>query len=326
MGSLRFLLAIAVLLSHVGLSIGGLNPGVISVVVFYIISGYVMAALMARHYNTLNRAHHFYLDRLARIYPQYAFYAGGAALWFFSVGQPTYFLSHLPEPVDWLNNLLIVPLNYFMFNGSDKFTLVPPAWSLGVEILFYALAPLLWRYWAIALWVALCSLAVQALAWHGVLQTDWWGYRLLPGVLWIFSLGMVIHRLQNARAKLVRQLPLLTALFVSVIWAYLSSTGRLLQPYHREVLLGIALGGPLVQWLSLAEHPWPQIDQRLGDLSYGIFLNHFFLIWLLELSQPQGVQQWAMLIIGSIALSALTQRYIEQPVIFWRRRWRNTAT
>jgi peptidoglycan/LPS O-acetylase OafA/YrhL len=322
MGSLRFALAIAVLLSHAGLTIWGLNPGVISVVVFYIISGYVMAALIGRYYSTLSRVHYFYLDRVARIYPQYAVYAGGAALWFFSVGQPNYFLSHAPALVDWLNNLLVVPLNYFMYNGSDRFTLVPPAWSLGVELFFYALAPLLWRYWTIALWAAIFSLVVQALAWHGVLQTDWWGYRLLPGVLWIFLLGMAIHRLQNSPSKRLRQLLFMAPLFVAVVWVYLSSAGKLMQPYHREVLLGIALGVPMIQWLSLAKSPWTRVDQHLGDLSYGIFLNHFLLIWLLELSQPQGLQQWAALIFGSIALSALTQRFIEKPVIDWRRRWR----
>lgn len=314
MGTLRFALAIAVLLSHTGLTIGGLNPGVTAVVVFFLISGYVMAALIARHYNTANRTGYFYLDRFARIYPQYALYAAVGALWYFTIGQPTYFLSHPPSPLDWLNNLTIVPLNYFMFNGSDTFALVPPAWSLGVELLFYALVPFLWRHWTLALYLGFCSLVIQALAWHGVLQTDWWGYRLLPGVLWIFLLGMAVHRL--------RHVGFYTPLIVPVVWAYLSASGKLNQPYHREVLLGIALGAPLVQWLSRAKRPWPRLDQQLGDLSYGIFLNHFLLIWLLELSRPQNWQQWATLILGSITLSALTQRYIEQPVILLRRKWR----
>jgi peptidoglycan/LPS O-acetylase OafA/YrhL len=144
-------------------------------------------------------------------------------------------------------------------------------------------------------------------------------------VLWVFLLGMGMRRLQKLPSKHLRQLPLLAPLCVAVVWAYLSSTGRLMQPYHRELLLGIALGVPMIRWLSLTEQPWPWLDQRLGDLSYGIFLNHFLLIWLLDLSHPQGLQQWATLIFGSIALSALTQRYIEQPVILWRRGWRKAA-
>jgi peptidoglycan/LPS O-acetylase OafA/YrhL len=133
---------------------------------------------------------------------------------------------------------------------------------------------------------------------------------------------MAMHRLQNSHSKRSWQLAISAPLFVAVVWAYLHTSDRLIQPYHREVLLGIALGVPLIQCLSLTQHPWARIDQRLGDLSYGIFLNHFLLIWLLALSQPQDSQQWAALIFGSIALSALTQHFIERPVILWRRKWR----
>ena len=75
MGTLRFILALLVMLSHTGLTVGGLNPGVASVVVFYAISGYVMSALVAKHFSQPGQARHFYIDRLARIYPQYLFYA-----------------------------------------------------------------------------------------------------------------------------------------------------------------------------------------------------------------------------------------------------------
>ena len=81
MGTLRFILALLVMLSHTGLTVGGLNPGVASVVVFYAISGYVMSALVAKHFSQPGQASHFYIDRLARIYPQYLFYAAAAAVW-----------------------------------------------------------------------------------------------------------------------------------------------------------------------------------------------------------------------------------------------------
>lgn len=332
MGTLRFALAIAVLLSHTGQSLLGLNPGVMSVVVFYVISGYVMSGLIGRHYASATRTHYFYLDRISRIYPQYAIYAAGAALWLFTLGHPTHFLILQPQPIDWLNNLLIVPLNYYMYNGSDRFTLVPPAWSLGAELFFYALAPWLWRNWTLACGLALGSLAVQALAWHGILHSDWWGYRLLPGVLWVFVLGMALQRLQTAQPQRARQLVTLVPVLAACAWAYLSVTGLLIKPYQREVLIGIALGMPLLQWLSQSpgqRHkptPWQRTDQQLGDLSYGIFLNHFLLIWMLDLTEPQHPGQWAKLIVASIALSTLTQRYIERPVLLWRRKWRGIST
>lgn len=324
MGLLRFCLALAVLLSHAGFSLRGFNPGVMSVVVFYAISGYVMSALIERHYASAARTGHFYLDRLLRIYPQYALYAGAAALWLFTIGHPTHFLILAPQPADWLNNILVVPLNYFMFNGSDRFTLVPPAWSLGAELLFYALAPWLWRCWRLAIALALASLSVQAMAWHGLLHSDWWGYRLLPGILWVFVLGMAVQRLQAGAGHRARQLAIATPLLAAGVGVYLSTRGLLNNPYHREVLTGLALGVPLLHILSQRQFSpvWQRLDQLLGDLSYGIFLNHFLIIWVLDLGQLQQAWQWAALMGTSVALSAFSQRFVERPVLLWRRNWR----
>lgn len=327
MGILRFLLAIAVMLSHSGVTLLGLNPGVMSVIVFYAISGYVMSALIEGHYNNAALTPHFYLDRLARLYPQYLIYAAGTALWLFTIGHPTHYLHLHPSAVEWSNNLLMVPLNYYMYNESDRFTLVPPAWSLGSEMVFYALAPWLWRRWSAALWLGFASLLTQALAWHGILNCDWWGYRLLPGVLWVFLLGMGLQRLQKTQPNRAQQLSWLTPLLSMGVGGYLYATGMLSQPYHREVLLGLALAIPIIQLITRSRSNvaarYRLVDQRLGDLSYGIFLNHFLLIWWLDLPSRPALCQWMALIATSIVLSALSQRIIEQPVLRWRRNWRS---
>ncbi|WP_295551187.1 acyltransferase [Limnohabitans sp. Rim8] len=322
MGYLRFALAVLVLLSHAGMAILGLNPGVAAVIVFYAISGYVMSALISKHYALAASTGRFYLDRLLRIYPQYAIYALAASLWLFTVGQPTAFLNQQPLTVDWINNILIVPLNYFMYNGADRFTLVPPAWSLGAELLFYALAPWLWRHWRMALALALASLCVQATAWHGLVHTDWWGYRLLPGVLWVFVLGMALHRYQNSHPQSAHLMACLVPTAAAIVWAYLAWRGLIAQPYHREVLTGLALGIPLIHLLSRIPQTTGGLDQRLGDWSYGIFLNHFVIFWALDLQRPRTSTEWASVLLTSIALSALTQAMVEQRVLRWRRHWR----
>ena len=324
MGTLRFILALLVLLSHTGLTVGGLNPGVVSVVVFYAISGYVMSALVAKHFSRPGQAKHFYIDRFARIYPQYLFYAAAAAVWFGAVGHTTPFLQHSPSATDWLNNLLIVPLNFFMFNAADQFSLVPPAWSLGAEVLFYAIAPWLWRYWRLAMLIAACSLGVQALAWHGVLPTDAWGYRLLPGVLWIFASGMALQRYQQSHPSWLRYAVWAVPLFSTCMALLLETADALQTPYNRDVLLGFAVALPSIHFLTQGgvPHAWHDWDQRLGDWSYGLFLNHFFCMWVLNLAKPQTPLQWFTLIACSVALSALTQRFLERPCVIWRQKRR----
>lgn len=325
MGTLRYLLAVLVLLSHAGVNIAGHHPGVMAVAVFYALSGYVMSALIQRHYSQAGTTFRFYLDRLLRIYPQYAIYALAAALWFGVTAQRTDFLQHEPGLQDLLNNLLIVPLNYFMYNGAERFTLIPPAWSLGAELFFYLLAPWLWRHWNVTLGLAAASMVVQVLAWHGVLHSDWWGYRLLPGVLWIFVLGMAMHRLHAAQDNHhARRLTLAVPMLCAIALGYLQLRGQLVRHYTLEVLTGVAVAALALQactrWPGSAA--WSRLDHHLGNISYGVFLNHFLLMWLLSWQAPLSAPRLIGLVVCSTVLSICTFQYVEKPVLQWRRHLR----
>jgi len=136
-GFFRFFLASLVLISHMGFTVFGLNPGVTAVVVFYLLAGQVVCRLWQRqaHLSYPQRVRWFYRDRLWRIAPMYGYVLiVGYTAWL--MGADSYFISSTPEVSDWLNNFLVIPLNYYMFNGADTFTLLPPAWSLAVELQF----------------------------------------------------------------------------------------------------------------------------------------------------------------------------------------------
>jgi peptidoglycan/LPS O-acetylase OafA/YrhL len=319
MGSFRLALALAVLLSHADLRIWGLNPGVTAVIGFYLISGYVMAGLIDRHYSASHRVPHFYLDRVLRIFPQYLVIVGVTGAWQLATGRNTPFLLQAPDLMDWMNNILVLPLNYYMFNGSDTYTLIPPAWSLGAELQFYLLAPLMliWPRFGCAL--GLLSLGVHAMA--------WFGYRLLPGVLWVFGLGMLLFRLHGSqrlgKARWANWLAWSAPAAALLIYGLLYRNGLHSAPYHAEVLLGWGLGLPLLNWL--AQRPRQAWDERLGDWSYGVFLNHFLLIWLLFDRSPVGFLDRLGLVAASLTLSAVMQRWVEQPVLRWRRHFRRVS-
>jgi len=313
LGILRLILSIAVALSHANLRIAGLNPGVIAVVGFYLISGYVMAALMRRHYAGSAHALAFYQDRAWRLLPQYFLYAGLTLLWLWLSQAHTPFLSRSPTPTDLLNNLLVLPLNYYMFNASDQFTLIPPAWSLGAEMQFYLLAPfvLLWprRLYG----VGLLGLTVYLAALAGLINSDWFGYRLLPGVLLFFLLGAGLQRLHQQHQQR-RALGVVAAVLAlsALALGLLHHSGTLRQPYHFETLLGLMLGITLLH--TLATRPRWHWDDLAGDLSYGVFLNHFLILWTLY---PHGLAAAQMpgFVALCVALSWATQRTIERPLL-----------
>jgi peptidoglycan/LPS O-acetylase OafA/YrhL len=324
LGSLRLLLALAVAASHANLRLGGLNPGVVAVIGFYLISGYVMAGLIHRHYSHPSQASAFYLDRAIRLLPQYLFYAGLTLAWHLYTQTTTPFLSRSPSPGDLLNNLLIVPLNYYMFNGSDQYTLIPPAWSLGAEVQFYLLAPFLLLWPKRLLLVGLLSLGVYLAALSGFINSDWYGYRLLPGVLIFFLLGTWLQHLHQQRqvARALVFTAVVAGLAVGAL-GLLYLNGTLRHPYNFETLLGLILGLGLLH--ALATRKRTRWDDLAGDISYGVFLNHFLIMWTLY---PQGVADGQLpgFIALCLGLSWLTQRYIERPLLRRRHTLRRVAS
>ena len=322
LGSLRLLLALAVAASHANWRLGGLNPGVVAVIGFYLISGYVMAGLIRRHYSQPSQASAFYLDRAIRLLPQDLLYAGLTLAWHLTTQTTTPFLSRSPSTGDLLNNLLIVPLNYYMFNGSDQYTLIPPAWSLGAEVQFYVLAPFLLLAPTRLLLAGLLSLAVYLAALGGLVNSEWYGYRLLPGVLIFFLLGAGLQHLHQQRQfTRARTLTVGVATLAVVALGALYLNGTLRQPYNFETLLGLILGLSLLH--TLATRPRTRWDDFAGDISYGVFLNHFLIMWAFY---PQGVAagQLPGLLALSIVLSWLSQRVVEQPLLKLRHRFRKS--
>jgi peptidoglycan/LPS O-acetylase OafA/YrhL len=316
LGTFRLLLALAVALSHANFRIGSLNPGVIAVICFYLVSGYVMAGLIRQHYQQPGKGGTFYLDRAIRLLPQYLLYASLTLAWHRVTQANSYHLDGAPTSGDLINNLLIVPLNYYMWNGSDRYTLIPPAWSLGAEIQFYLIAPLLLIWPKRLLLTGALSLLIYIVALGGLINSDWYAYRLLPGVLYIFLLGALLqhqHHQKNQQGGVI----VVTAVVVlaSLSLAILQHYNKLHQPYNAETLLGLIIGISLLH--NLASSPRTHWDNLAGDLSYGVFLNHFLILWAIY-PQGVGIAQVPIFLLISLGISWLTQRYIEQPLLKWR--------
>jgi len=293
-GYLRFVLAFFVLLSHMDIRFHGLNPGVTAVVMFYLLAGHVVAHLWD---NVLPQGRFrlalFYRDRLLRIMPLYLYvlFLTLVFLLLSGYGNPHYSVFKL------LGNLLVVPVNYYMVLDTTILTepswaLIPVAWSLGAELQAYLILPLLLvsARWKTLLVIG--SFAVYMLANLGVLHPDYFGYRLLPGVLFFFAAGACIqrggHRSRHLADRFDRLFPwLLWLVIISLLWIF--STADLFVPgYTKETFLGLLLGIPLVFFGSRSRVKLPY-NALLGSLSYGLFLAHFLMIWLMDYLGPPGL-------------------------------------
>jgi peptidoglycan/LPS O-acetylase OafA/YrhL len=308
-GAYRLLLAVLVAVSHMGKLFMGFNPGVVAVISFLLISGFVMTSLIERNYKAPEKVGRFYLDRALRLYPQFLFY-------FVASCTVIYFL--LPGTPQWAEltfrniaaNLAIVPLGFYMFGASGTW-IVPPAWSLGLEMCFYLVIPFLLIYRARGVAFAL-SVAVFIPACLGFINTDYYGYRLLPGVLFIFLCGSYLYKPQAKGLIIAAGTAVAAALiFVAIMAGWIER-----RPSNAEVAAGIALGIPAVYVLTKLK--FHRIDEFLGNISYGVFLNHFVVIYFLHGLWPITSFDWqkvATVLVLSFLLSGVSYYCVERPAL-----------
>ena len=326
-GALRISLAVLVGISHAGFNVFGFNPGVFAVIIFYLISGYVTAALL----KTADvQPISFLKERLLRLLPSYfAFAVLAAAIWFFLAPQ-SHFLSRSPRLADWIANVTVVPLNYFMWSEQDRFTLLPPTWSLGLELQFIMAAPILLRRlgpalgsdkpapWIIPIFLLSAGFYLVATI-PMVIDTDIYGYRLLPGVLWMFLAGFFLQRKHKKLAVAGFTVASLTLISIALGLAPI-------RPFNVETATGIVFGIPLVAGLAQLRRRW--WDDFLANLAYPFFLSHFIVLWLFDAAGiaigtiPQSFPLLSSWLLLTLALSWAAFYYFERPLISWRRRLR----
>ncbi len=275
-GYLRFILSILVMLSHLDIRFFTLNQGVFAVTIFYILAGFVVSYLYSsiipnRKYKILL----FYKDRIARIFPLYLYILILTIIFLLltNYGNPNFNFIKL------FYNITIIPLNYYMYIDSTILTnpswcLIPPAWSLGTELQAYILLPFAIIFYRFRYFSLFFSFIIYILANLTILQPDYFGYRFIIGVFFIFLIGTSI---QESKYKLLILIWFLTLILILT----LISLNLEKIAYARETTLGILVGIPLIYRLSKIKRKII-FNSFLGSLSYAIFLSHFLSIWIID--------------------------------------------
>ncbi len=283
-GLLRLFLSILVLISHLNIYFWNLNEGVFAVVIFYILAGHVVTFLFIEIFEKNTKE--FYKDRFLRIFPTYWIVAIIYIVFLLitEYGNPVFNFENL------VLNLSLIPLNYYMYiydkiviltDTNPPWYLIPPAWSLGAEFQFYLLVPLLLRYPKLTGIIFIFSLVIYSCANLNLINSDYFGYRLLPGVIFIFLIGIYLQKLLHKTILPFEKVLLFFTYIYSVLWFIIIVLHfDIYGVYTRETLLGIILGVPLVFFmLKFKKFPFKKL---LGDLSYIVYLMHFLIIWLLD--------------------------------------------
>ena len=318
-GYLRFALAFFVLISHVDIRFFGLNPGVIAVVMFYILAGHVVSHLWADIIpEGPGKIYVFYRDRVLRIFPLYIYVAILSVLFLVitDYGQPQF------TPLRIIGNLTILPLNFYMILKSTILTspewcLIPPAWSLGAELQAYVLLPLIFSHGFLKKFMVFISFCVYMLANLQIIDPDYWGYRLIPGVFFMFVAGASLQSTKSSIPPHSR----FDRLYPWIIWLSIAISGIIFQEknlfapgYTRETFLGFLIGIPIIYLLDHIPVKLPG-NALMGALSYGIFLAHFLVIWWVDYTGVIGknsLMYIPIIILGSVLIAYLGISSIEK--------------
>lgn len=324
LGSLRFFLALFVVVAHLT---GGVqffsHWGGFAVFGFYIVSGYLITLILNETYHF--RLSKFALNRFLRLFPIYyivtvvtiliiAFASNASAF------HPAWKIQ--TRWVDIIGNSLIIPFEFY----DATFRIVPPAWSIAVELINYFIL------WAIGARNRTLAILVffAALTYHlgSFISGAGWGQRYSPfyAAILPFSLGAMFYFFRSSVVALGPRKMLYISRISCAVWlgnlvlcGYMGGLSSKLYELFFYINL-ISLGIFIYTNISpSSDAPSSRWDKRLGDLAYPVFLTHWitgFVIGQVFLNgQQRGLVLFAVALLPIIAvsylLSEITDRVIE---------------
>lgn len=243
-----------------------------------------------KKYGTLS----FYLNRILRIYPLYIFYLLGTFLLLKIFGNIGFLIEPPHEYYLFNANILsytdlsfllksLLSGNYLEFRclitaGSPDY--IPQAWSLGVEILFYIIAPLLCFRKRLLMILLIISVAYNTFAIMMGLDFDNYLYKSFLGSSYMFAIGGLIY-LYKDRLPNVRKPGLIV--FISICLylfsLYLFRGDLEIYCFYIVAVLQVFIVYFLSKLLFKKTSFFNRLDKAFGNLSYGIFISHFFVCY-----------------------------------------------
>jgi peptidoglycan/LPS O-acetylase OafA/YrhL len=280
-----------------------LELGRMGVQLFFVISGYVIGALLTNQPSDLRTLGRFMARRLVRLSPPY-YAAIALSIALTVIYRRVYPAGHY---VDLRPDLLLCSLSYVCYPlGMEMY--VPVGWSLELEVQFYlfacAIVPLVFWLGAPAAWLAAALLLVAT-------PFTPFASALHYAPPFVIGMAIVAHR----RGALGQ--PLFVAITVTIAagWAWLIGdpvTGATIALGALAIAIGVPMPAPLV-WL--------------GGISYSLYLIHEklgppFVRGVKLMGWPTIDVGWMILwsglaIAGCIAAAWLFHRLIEAPAVRW---------
>ncbi|MBB4197292.1 hypothetical protein CCR94_14765 [Rhodoblastus sphagnicola] len=344
---LRGLMTLFVIVSHyygeVPGGIGVLCVGWTAVLVFFVLSGYLVGRLIVEKMDASNFLSVFYLRRVCRTFPTY-FAATSViiALGWLLGNKWSDGAAQLPV---W--SYLVFLQNYFLINmQSVGAHWLSPTWTLALEEQFYLVAPFLLMLTPRRAWLPLMialSLMGLGLRAHGVLHGDITiaPIALLPTSADVLLAGMILAVLVKTDAidwakyhLHVRLTPILCMVLTFVLQKFDGSVVGPRFEIFGPFLMSIGAGAFILMLVKGAPEA-PRFENKVliffGNISYSVYLTHLAILGLMhggilgglpDISTPAQLAVTTAAFPVTVLLAWIMTKILEEPITAWGRRHR----
>lgn len=306
------------------------NQGYCGVLIFFVLSGFLIAYQYRSSQTSKRSWKEFYLRRLARVYPI-----------FFILTVLTLFVRHNRDWNTWIFNLTLLKAYFEEWHGSA----VMPAWSLTLEETFYLLFPLIllgFRKTGFLLTLAITygfGLSLLYLSPHGFFVK----HRFLPsffyfkyfsffarafefyaGVQLFFFLRKTLEKPSFRPSEnfpwrtLVGSVGMLWVIYSLSQWGpegFFSTTGLYYHHFILPVFTSVLFWGLICEKSILQKLLESKVFVFLGKASYSFYLLHLGILtqfYRRRTGLPEPFYFFFVLIVSS-----LVYQYIEVPIHSW---------
>jgi len=349
--SLRGIAILMVILIHTGQSISDMSSrlqgftlyGQLGVQLFFVMSAFTLSLSADRRDTEEDKTKKYIVRRFFRIAPLY--YVG--IIWYFlyysiltSIYSKSLQLANWYTPVNMLANFLFVHGFYPPANNN----IVPGGWSIGTEMSFYVCFPALFLMFRkisergkmqlpLLFTLLVCCyyfLESRYVSWVGTLvERNTFLYYNLLNQLPVFTLGILSYFL--VKNKVMEKIPTILNIIFCSLFAWITTllwhTDTFLQAPFMIIPLTAGLAFVFLYniyaKIEILNHP---LLQRIGQLSYSMYILHFMFAWNMSQylsKQLEGtikskyvlVLLYGLTVFLSFVLATISEKFIEKPGI-----------
>ncbi|MBE9033636.1 acyltransferase family protein [aff. Roholtiella sp. LEGE 12411] len=349
MGLIRVLLALTVVVAHsnaiFGIEFGG---GVVAVQTFFIISGFYMSMILENKYIGEGSYKLFISNRLLRLFPIYWVVLALTIIInlfaIFLINKPvtlSYYIDYFHEMslgtflFTVIMNIMLFGQDIIMFLGLNtetgnlfftnnyfetdpqlwRFSFIPQAWTLGVELTFYLIAPfIVRRKTSTILTLILLSLLLRGYIYFSLGWTnDPWIHRFFPTELALFLFGTISYRIYSkiANSKKSGKIELSITvgfIIITIFYQFIPAFSNIWIYY-----LLSCFSIPFIFKVTKNS----KFDMHLGEFSYPIYIGHRIVIQAITpFTDKLGIETYRgeLATILSFGTAYLLIKFVSDPI------------